>query len=134
MTNEEINRIERSLLRLLCQGGLDAPSRNEVIARLRSYAFQSVEHQVLFDALRGLPSDQPDLIRSLLPERLVRAGFPDFDLTPFFEPHGLSAPEARELCQKLMESQSGERNAAIGKPAAEILSRWYRGPERRNSR
>ncbi|OFW41483.1 MAG: hypothetical protein A3J28_16440 [Acidobacteria bacterium RIFCSPLOWO2_12_FULL_60_22] len=108
--------------------------REEVLSRLRGYAFRSVEHQVLFDCLRALPSDRPDLIRSLLPERLVRAGFPDFDLTPFFEPHGLSAPEARELCQKLMESQSGERNAAIGKPAAEILSRWYRGPERRNSR
>ena len=134
MRKAEINAIEARLLRLICQGGANAQLRGEIVSRLRGYAFRSVEHQILFDCLQGLSSDQPDQIRSLLPERLVRAGFPDFDLTPFFEPHGLSAPEARELCQKLMESQSGERNAAIGKPAAEIMSRWYRGTERRNLR
>ena len=104
MRKAEINAIEARLLRLICQGGADAQLRDEIISRLRGYAFRSVEHQILFDCLHGLSSDRPDQIRSLLPERLVRAGFPDFDFGPFFEPHDLCAAEARELCGKLTES------------------------------
>ena len=109
MTDEEINGIERRLLQLLCNGGSAAELRAEVLARLRGYAFRSVAHQVLFDCLQAMPMDRPELVRELLPARLVRAGFPDFDLAPFFEspggPHGLSVQEALELCQALTRSQ-----------------------------
>ena len=64
-----------------------------------------------------MPMDRPELVRELLPARLVRAGFPEFDLAPFFEsrgespgesagePHGLNAQEAQELCEALTRSQ-----------------------------
>ena len=113
MTNEETIWIERRLLQLLCNGSFDAELRAEVLARLRGYAFRSVAHQVLYDCLLAMPMDRPELLRELLPARLVRAGFPDFDLAPFFEssgeaakrPHALSAQEAQELCEALTRSQ-----------------------------
>ena len=98
--------MERRLLQWLCRDGVDASLREEVRARLRTHTFRNVEHQVLFDCLRGLPADRPDLIPSLLPARLVRAGFPDFNLDPFFEPCGLSPAEARGLSENLVAGQT----------------------------
>ena len=118
MTDEEINGIERCLLQLLCDGTADVELRTEVLTRLRGYAFRRVEHQVLFDCLQGMPMDRPELLRELLPARLVRAGFPEFDLAPFFEspgesrgesagkPHALSAQQARSLVEQLVATNS----------------------------
>ena len=100
--------MEARLLQMICQAGLgNAPDglsrelREEALTRLRSYPFRTVAHQVLFDCLWQMPRHRPDLVRDLLPARLVQAGFPDFDLAPFFEPHGLTETEARELLGKL---------------------------------
>ena len=111
--NEGPIAAERRLLQLLCNGGSGSELHSEVLARLRAYAFRSVPHQVLFDCLQTMPMDRPELLRELLPARLVRAGFPDFDLAPFFEspgesagkPHALNAQEAQELCEALTCSQ-----------------------------
>lgn len=73
-----------------------------MISRLRGYAFRRVEHQVLFDCLRTMPLDRPELVRELLPARLVRAGFPDFDLVPFFEAGEVSKEEAQQMCRELL--------------------------------
>jgi len=63
---------------------------------------------VLFDCLQALPLERPELIRELLPARLVRAGFPDFDLESFFQAIEVSDEEARRLCRELTESEAGE--------------------------
>ena len=109
MTDKEINGIEVRLLQSLCNGSFGAELNADVVARLCGYAFRYVAHQVLFDCLQTMPMDRPELLRELLPARLVRAGFPEFDLAPFFEspgePHGLSAQEAQELCQELTRFQ-----------------------------
>ena len=108
-TKEGPIAVEHRLLQLLCDGATGAELHADVVARLRGYAFRSVAHQVLFDCLQAMPMDRPELFRELLPARLVRAGFPDFDLTPFFESpgeaHGLSVQEAQELCEALTRSQ-----------------------------
>ena len=115
---------ERRLLQLLCDGAAGAELRADVLARLRGYAFRSVAHQVLFDCLQAMPMDRPELLRELLPARLVRAGFPEFDLAPFFEsrgespgesagePHALSAQEAKNLVEQLLATVPG-RNSGI---------------------
>jgi len=112
--------VERRLLQFLCDGAADAQLREEVRGHLRGYAFRSVEHQVLFDCLQGMPMDRSELIRELLPARLVRAGFPDFDLAPFFEssgrspgePHGPRAQEARNLVEQLLAANSSPEAGA----------------------
>ena len=103
---KEIIPIERSLLVQLCGGGSGAQQREEIISRLREYAFRRVEHQVLFDCLRTMPLDRPELVRDLLPARLVLAGFPDFELAPFFEAGEVSEREARKMCRELVEWQT----------------------------
>ena len=107
--NHEIMVRERRLLQFLCDGEGEAQLRSEILARLSSYAFRSTEHQVLFECLCGMPSDRPELIRSLLPARLVRAGFPDFNLEPFFEPHGLRPKEAQKMLELMEAISPGEK-------------------------
>ncbi len=101
VAEEAISKMEESLLRVICQGGLNRELREETLSRLRSYAFASVHHQVVFDCLSALARREPKTIRSLLPERLVWAGFPDLDIGSFFEPHGMMDAEARELLTKV---------------------------------
>jgi hypothetical protein len=74
---------------------------------LQGYAFQRVEHQVLFNCLQALPLDRPELMRELLPAALVRAGFPAFDLAPFFQAAAVSEEEARAMCRELAGKRSG---------------------------
>ena len=93
---------EKRVLRYLCQATADAAARAEVIELLRGYRFASVPHQVLFDCLKALPTARPELVEALLPARLVRAGFPDFDLEPFLRPSGMSAAQARVLCHRMV--------------------------------
>ncbi len=102
VAEKSISKKEGRLLRAICQGGLDRELLEETLSWLRSYAFASVHHQVVFDCLLALAGREPETIRSLLPERLVRAGFPDLDIASFFEsqgfePHGTIEAEAREL-------------------------------------
>lgn len=106
MTNEKTIVVERRLLRLLYQGEADAQIREEILSWLRCYAFRRVEHQVLFDCLQAMPLDRPELMRELLPARLVRAGFPDFDLAPFLEPSNLGRQEAENLLEALTAAVS----------------------------
>ncbi len=106
MTGDQINRIERGLLQLLCWHEGGGQLREEMISRLRGYAFRRVEHQVLFDCLRTMPLDRPELVRELLPARLVLAGFPDFELAPFFEAGEVSEREARKMCRELVEGDA----------------------------
>ena len=104
--NRKIILIERSLLTLICSGGSGRQLRKEIISRLRSHAFRSVEHRVLFDCLQAMPLDRPELMRELLPARLVRAGFPDFDLAPFLEPSNLSRQEVGNRLEALTAAVS----------------------------
>ena len=98
----QVNVVECLLLQVLCNGRSRTQTREELISQLRMYAFRSVEHQVLFDCLQAMPLDRPELVRELLPARLVRAGFPDIDLEPFFEAGEVSEEEAGKMCRELM--------------------------------
>lgn len=103
--SKDNTKIERDLLQFLCTGRSETQAREEVVSQLRRYAFRTVEHQVLFDCLHAMPLDRPELVRDLLPARLVRAGFPDFDLAPFFEVKEagvVSEGDAEKLCRQLL--------------------------------
>jgi hypothetical protein len=101
--NETVSSMERSLLGFLSswQGG--AETRERLLSQLKSYTFNKLEHQVLFDCVRPILLNRPELVREQLPARLVRAGFPDFDLDPFLQPCDLSDEDAASLCRKLLE-------------------------------
>lgn len=85
---------ERALLAALCQNSSSTPVRLEVLQRLAGHLFATTEHEVIFQALRTLPSASPEKTRAALIAALTRMGFPDVDLEPFFE---AAAPPAQEI-------------------------------------
>lgn len=108
LTTEEVAIAEHMLLGCLITalGGVEQAER--LRQALREYRFQSLEHQVIFDCLKGIPASRLDLAATLLPERLVRAGFPDIDLEPFLCGDPLTEAEAQVLCGNiLMPGRSG---------------------------
>ena len=107
-TEPEIVEIEKRLLQAICQSATEPELRKELLSRLRAYPFRKVHHQVLFDCLRKMPGHRPELIPSLLPARLVRAGFPDLDAAPFLEPCQMTKAEAIALLGKLTASQEAK--------------------------
>ncbi len=95
---------EERMLGYLCQTDLDGRERADWIARLRGYRFRKVGNQVLFDCLKNIPAGRFALVAELLPERLVRAGFPDFDL----ERYRQAAPGSEEEIRRLQEEAVAE--------------------------
>lgn len=81
---------ERELLRLLCQCYSSGSASGQLWRTLEEYSWREPEHQVLFSALSGLRRFTVEAIRSQLPARLTRLGFPDLDWSYLFEPLGAS--------------------------------------------
>ncbi|MBI3405728.1 MAG: hypothetical protein HY046_09760 [Acidobacteria bacterium] len=83
---------ELIILRAMCQGALDRRVWQDGVELLAEYPFQDNLHQVVFDTLLEMKTDDPRIIQGLLPARLTIKGFPDLDLSTFFAPHNLKAP------------------------------------------
>ena len=94
---------ERRLLAALCQGSLAASARGDVLQRLNEHAFGDPEDEIIFRALVKIPNGDAEFVRTALGLRLTRAGFPDFDLEPFFS---APAPDAAEVAEILREFDS----------------------------
>lgn len=91
------------MLQYLCQGTLDENFLTER-RRLGDYKWREPLHRVLFEAILDLPMASPEVLQARLPALLTRKGYPDVDLNPFFQPHGLTQTEAESLIRKLKES------------------------------
>lgn len=72
---------------------------------LRSYHWQAQLHQAIFDALSSIPSDDPAILRQLLPAKLTRMGFPDVEWDEFFTPLSLSRDKAIALVRRMVARQ-----------------------------
>jgi hypothetical protein len=104
MPKTEIVRVERKVLRALCQGSTEGPIREFGCAMLRQYHWRDPIHQIIFEALMSIPSEYPEIIRTELPTRLTRMGFPDLAWEDLFAPGPLSKAEAERLVKALSES------------------------------
>jgi hypothetical protein len=89
---------ERQVLQSLCQGG---PESRANLNKLRSYRWSGPVHQVIFDLLAELQGADRELIGELLPARLTRRGFPDFD-PGWFQPQPLNGKEIALLIDRLL--------------------------------
>jgi len=97
---------ERRVLRALCQGTPQGSVRATARDILRAYRWREPLHQVVFEVVLGIPTEAPEVVRTQLPARLTRKGFPDVDIEDFFMPHGLSKEEAERLIRELRDSES----------------------------
>ena len=99
---------ERQLLAALCQGSLDARTRETALRRLARHHFAEPEHEVIFQAIEKLPTEKPPNAgrdatkdtREKLIAALMRRGFPDLDIEPFFS---MAAPSGNEVSKLLEE-------------------------------
>jgi len=97
---------ERRVLRALCQGTPQGAVRATARDVLQAYRWREPVHQVVFDVVLNIPTDLAELVRSQLPARLTRRGFPDVDIDDFFKPHQLSKGEAERLMRELRDQRS----------------------------
>ena len=85
---------ELLVLRAICQGTPQKRVWAESIEILNDYRFRHPDHQVIFETLREINTDDPRIIHGLLPARLTNKGFPTIDLDELFVPHNLNAQMA----------------------------------------
>ena len=97
-----VEEVERRVLAFLCGSESEVEFCAQISVLLARYRFGLISHQVMFDCLKSCPPARPDLLREQLPALLVRAGFPDFDLTPYFGGPAMTGGEALALCQDLL--------------------------------
>lgn len=96
---------ERAALQAICQGAGGTQLWDQGIRLLASYRFRNATHQLVFEAMQQVRYSGPAQARRDLQRRLVLSGFPGLDAGDFFQPHGLTIEEARELIRRLAEGE-----------------------------
>ncbi len=109
MDYSAIGTMELRVLQALCQGTPQGSIREETRRLLHSYSWQDQLYQVIYEALLSIPSESPEMIRSQLPARMTRRGFPDFEIEALFTPHARSKAEIEKIMQQLGETSREER-------------------------
>ena len=99
-----IVELEKQVLRVLCAGTSQGSVKESLIPLLRSYRWHDQLHEVIFKALAAIPSDDPFILRQLLPSKLTRMGSPDVEWEEFFAPHPLSNEESLALVRRMLDS------------------------------
>lgn len=94
--------VEVFVLRLLCAGTSQGAVRDNLLPLLSRYPWNSTLHRAIFKAIVSIPSDDPILLRQLLPAKLTRLGFPDVEWEELFVPVPMSGDEAMELVRNLL--------------------------------
>ena len=94
--------LEKLALRLLCAGTQEGALRDDIMPPLRGYAWQSMLHQAIFDAVAAIPCSDLERLRQLLPAKLTRMGFPDVDWADLFAPSPMTSEEAVSVVRKLL--------------------------------
>lgn len=93
---------ETFVLRLLCAGTSKGLVSASLIPLLRTFRWSSTLRGAIFSAIVSIPSDDPAILRQLLPARLTRMGFPDVEWEELFTPVSMSSEEAIESVRKLL--------------------------------
>jgi hypothetical protein len=100
-TSAKRRELELAAIRILCQGTAGRPLLREGLRVLGGYRLTDPLLQVVFEALKEMPSEEPSYILERLPARLMNLGFPDVALESFYQPHSFTREEALELLRRL---------------------------------
>ncbi len=102
---------ERSVLRAMCVRALGRTVWREGVDLLAGYRFADNVHQLIFDTLREIQTDDPLIIRELLPARLNNKDFPDLDGETYFQPHNFTADQTIALMRALCAGSADEKRS-----------------------
>ncbi len=98
LSHDRIVEQERLVLRWLCQ--TESAPRHSAMASFRDYHWREPLHEVIFEVLTSFPLASAEPLRTLLPGRLTRLGFPD--IPDLFQPHGLSESGVEKVIERLL--------------------------------
>lgn len=102
-----VSELEREILRVLCRSDCAARDWSNLTGQLTGYSWQEPDHQVVFDALRGIRSPDAKTRRDQLPAQATRMGFPDIDWSLYLDRRKLSGPAIEILIRRLKAETSG---------------------------
>ena len=95
------------MLQFLCQNNQNE-REGSILGQdtlLGDYTWSEPLHRVIFEAIRSSPPGSPQFLQARLPAMLTRRGYPDVDLDPCFQPHGLTQAEVERFMKELKECQ-----------------------------
>ena len=120
--------LEKLILRVLCAGTPQGSVKDTLPPLLQAYKWQSTLHRAIFNAIVAFPSDNPKVLRQLLPAKLTRMGFPDVEWDEIFAPPSLSKDDAVALVGINPDVPPLIR-AKVAQEAARLRAREVRQPE-----
>ena len=100
---DENEKLERDTLRFLCSILIQPATRAELLALPDASQFSSPLHHAVYEEIRALGPVPSRSLRELLPDRVAKRGFPDFDLKEFLGPTTASETEVEELYMSVLE-------------------------------
>jgi len=96
-------QLERNTLRFLCSVLIKSGTRLEICKLLDPGVFADPLHRVVFEEIRSMGAVESRHLRALLPARVTRRGFPDFDLKQLLAPHEVSEKEIDHLFESALQ-------------------------------
>ena len=93
---------ERDLLRLLCSVLVKPVTRVELCRLIDPAKFMEPLQGIIFEEIRALGAIDANRLLQLLPARVTKRGFPDFDLDDLLTPKLVSEQDIEKLFQSAL--------------------------------
>jgi hypothetical protein len=102
-SSDRIKLLERRILQALC--GLEIAPQNwdRLAGSISEYSWREPDHRVVYDALRGIRTQDSTTRRDQLPAQVTRMGFPDVDWSLYFGSEEMPDCEIEELIRRLKD-------------------------------
>jgi hypothetical protein len=95
-------QMERNTLRLLCSVLVKPGTRLEICRLLHSYDFLDPLRRTVFEEVQAAGVLSSKQLRASLTERMIRRGFPDFNLEKLLAPKLASEAEIEQLFESTL--------------------------------
>src|SRR6516225_12389493 len=118
--NDSREYLENDALRLLCSDLIPAATRVRLSGQLSNYRFCRDLARVVYEEITALGETPARRLRELLPARMTKRGFPDFELNQFLgRRKGMDDEIDKwfESLLELIEEHPTPRKKALGQSA-----------------
>jgi hypothetical protein len=96
-------QLEWNTIRLLCSVLIKSGTRVEICRLLDPGVFHDPLQRVLFEEIRELGAIESRPLRQLLPARVMKRGFPEFDLRKFLAPQQATEEDIEKLFESALQ-------------------------------
>jgi len=96
-------QLQKNTLRFLCSVLIKSGTRSEICKLIDPGVFDDPLHRVVFEEIREMGGVDSRRLRELLPTRVTKRGFPDFDLKQLLAPYEVSEKEIDHLFESPLQ-------------------------------